>query len=107
MNPTGTRFGLRFGRFGFATGQRPNRKPPHGGGHLVDLVDLVYLFRGGVCGARTDGRAPARARPLPFLPPERTDQIDQIDQIGTPSCGFNLVGREVGDQIGDQTGVVA
>jgi len=100
-------FGLRFGRFGFATGQRPNRKSPHGGGHLVDLVDLVYLFRGGVCGARTDGRAPARARALPFLPPERTDQIDQIDQIGLPSCGLNLVDRRIRDQIGDQTGVVA
>jgi len=107
MNPTDTQFGLRFGRFGFATGERPNRKPPHGGGHLVDLVDLVYLFRGGVCGARTDGRAPARARTLPFLPPERTDQIDQIDQIGAPSCGFNLVDCEAGDQTGDQTGVVA
>jgi hypothetical protein len=97
-----TEFGLRFGRFGFATVNRPNRKSPDGEGDLVDLVDLVYSFRGCTCEARARPRPRPPARASPFLPPDETDQIDQIDQMSPPSCGYDLVVRENRDQIGDQ-----
>lgn len=72
---------------------------------MVDLVDLVDLFRGGVRGARSGGRAHTLALSSPA--PERTDQIDQIDQIPALWCGLNLVDRETTDQTTDQTGVAA
>lgn len=97
-------FGLSIGRFGFASANRPNRKPPHGSRSLVDLVNLVCLFRGCMC-VRERARARARSRASPSLPPDRTDQIDQIDQTPPQYCGYHLVDCETADQITDQTEV--
>jgi len=58
-----TAFGLLIGRFGFSARNRPNGESQHGKGGLVDLVELVDLFRGCTC----EARSPAHER-APLLP---------------------------------------
>jgi hypothetical protein len=52
---------------------------------LVDLVDLVYLIRRGVCGARTDTGAPARAHRSPSYLNERTKSTKSTKPLRSPA----------------------
>ena len=93
---------ISFGRFGFPLSNRPNTKSLDDGGCLVNLVELVNLFRGCTC---VSERALAHARASLHLPPDETDQIDQSNQTPSQYCDSDLVGPEIVDQIGNQTEV--
>ncbi len=74
--------GGSIGRFGFRQSHRPNRKSPHGGGGLVDLVDLVNLFRGSTCVACS----PAHKR-APLLPSLLTEPAKSTNSTKSVRSG--------------------